>query len=54
MARFENSPQPEQNKVRYFHINHSNQIRYSSSKQYNLVLQKGFKVAKRGERVCLD
>jgi pyrroloquinoline quinone biosynthesis protein B len=54
MARFENLPQAEQNKVRFFHINHSNQIRYSSSKQYNLVQQKGFKVAKRGERVCLD
>jgi pyrroloquinoline quinone biosynthesis protein B len=54
MARFENLPQAEQNKVRFFHINHSNQIRNSSSKQYNLVQQKGFKVAKRGERVCLD
>ena len=54
MRRFENLPLAEQNKVRFFHINHSNKIRYVSSKQSNLVQQKGFKVAKRGERVCLD
>ncbi|MFT4747266.1 MAG: pyrroloquinoline quinone biosynthesis protein B [Congregibacter sp.] len=54
MGRFENLPRTEQEKVRFFHINHSNQIRYSSSEQYNLVQQKGFKIAKRGERVCLD
>jgi pyrroloquinoline quinone biosynthesis protein B len=52
--RFENLPQSEQKKIRFFHINHSNKIRYSSSEQYNSVQQKGFKVAKRGERVCLD
>ena len=54
MDRFENLPRTEQEKVRFIHINHSNKIRYSSSEQYNLVQQKGFKVAKRGERVCLD
>jgi pyrroloquinoline quinone biosynthesis protein B len=54
MDQFQNLPQAEQKKVRFFHINHSNKIRYSSSEQYNLVQQKGFKVAKRGERVCLD
>jgi pyrroloquinoline quinone biosynthesis protein B len=54
MDQFQNLPQAEKKKVRFFHINHSNKIRYSSSEQYNLVQQKGFKVAKRGERVCLD
>ena len=54
MDRFENLPQVEKNKIRFFHINHSNKIRYSSSKQYNSVQQRGFKVARRGERVCLD
>jgi pyrroloquinoline quinone biosynthesis protein B len=54
MNRFENLPQTEKNKIRFFHINHTNKIRYPSSKHYDLVQQKGFKVAKRGERVCLD
>lgn len=54
MDRFKNLPPVEKNKIRFFHINHSNKIRYSSSKQYNSVQRKGFKVAKRGERVCLD
>ncbi len=54
MERFRKLPQAEQEKIRFFHINHSNKIRYSSSEQYNLVQQKGFKVAKRGERFCLD
>jgi pyrroloquinoline quinone biosynthesis protein B len=54
MERFEKLSKDEQNKVRFFHINHSNKIRYATSKQYNSVQLKGFKVAKRGERVCLD
>lgn len=54
MKRFENLPKTEQEKVRFFHINHSNKIRYTTSDQYHLVEQRGFKVAKRGERVCLD
>lgn len=54
MTRFKNLPLTEQKKVRFFHINHSNKIRYSSSEQYSSVQQKGFKIAKRGERVCLD
>ncbi|MBL4631983.1 MAG: MBL fold metallo-hydrolase [Paraglaciecola sp.] len=54
MHRFEKLPLVEKNKVRFFHINHSNKTRYASSKQYKLVQQKGFKIAKRGERVCLD
>lgn len=54
MKRFEKLSKSEQNKVRFFHINHSNKIRYVTSKQYSSVKLKGFKVAKRGERVCLD
>ena len=54
MTRFKNLPIADQQKIRFFHINHSNKIRYSSSKQYKLVEQNGFKVAKQGERFCLD
>lgn len=54
MTRFEKLPRPEQEKVRFFHINHTNKIRYATSEQSKDVQQSGFKVAKRGERTCLD
>ena len=54
IERFEKLPRAEQEKARFFHINHSNPIRYASSEAYKFVEDSGFKVAKRGERVCLD
>jgi pyrroloquinoline quinone biosynthesis protein B len=54
MARFKKLSHTEQEKIRFFHINHSNKIRYSSSKEYNLIQLNGFKIAQRGERICLD
>ena len=54
MTRFEKLPQLEQAKVRFFHINHTNKIRYTWSEQFKDVRRRGFKVAKRGERICLD
>lgn len=54
IKRFKRLPRVEQGKVRFFHINHSNPIRDTSSEAYKFVIDNGFKVAKRGERVCLD
>lgn len=54
MARFEKLDKAEQDKVRFFHINHTNKIRYADSEQSIEVRHRGFKIAKRGERICLD
>ena len=54
MTRFEKLDQAERDKVRFFHINHTNKIRFASSEQSKEVRRRGFKVAKRGERICLD
>ncbi|MEP6343275.1 MAG: MBL fold metallo-hydrolase [Maricaulaceae bacterium] len=54
IARFKKLPRGYQEKVRFFHLNHTNPIRYSSSKAYKFVYENGFKVAKRAETVCLN
>ena len=54
IARFKKLPRGVQEKVRFFHINHTNPIRYSSSKSYKFVYESGFKVAKRAETICLN
>lgn len=54
MSRFEKLPRAEQEKVRFFHINHTNQIRDPASAQSKEVEARGFQVARRGDRVCLD
>ncbi len=54
ITRFKNLPPVEQEKIRFFHINHTNKIRYPDSQVSQYVDDNGFKVAKRGERLCLD
>ena len=54
MDRFETLPPGHSKKVRFFHINHTNPIRYVSSEASKSVRARGFSVARRGERVCLD
>lgn len=54
MDRFESLPQSDQDKVRFFHINHTNKIRFETSVAYKSVINRGFKIAKQGERICLD
>lgn len=53
MDRFEKLSQRDQDKVRFFHINHTNKIRFETSPEYLSVVSRGFKVAKQGERLCL-
>ncbi len=40
-------------KVRFIHINHTNPLRDKSSPQYKEMIDRGFKLAYRGERFCL-
>lgn len=54
IARFQKLALSEQEKVRFFHINHTNAIRFTDSAKYRFVYDQGFKVAKRGESICLD
>jgi len=54
MTRFEKLPRIEQEKVRFFHINHTNPIRDPESIQSRAVVDRGFQIASRGDRFCLD
>ncbi len=54
MDRFDNLPDSERAKVRFIHLNHSNPARFSGSPLYKTIESRGYKMAKRGERYCLD
>lgn len=54
MQRFSGLATTERNKIRFFHINHTNHVRYNDSKERQLVQEMGFGLARRNERVCLD
>jgi len=54
MDRFEKLAQSERDKVRFFHLNHTNKARFIDSKEHRSIMQRGYKLAKRGERTCLD
>mgnify|MGYP003627851490 CR=1 FL=1 len=54
MQRFSSLPEEEQAKVRFFHINHTNKVRFERSEQYQAMKSRGFSLARQNERVCLD
>ena len=54
IKRFSNLARTEQNKVRFFHINHTNKARFEDSPEHQAIIEAGYNVAKRGERTCLD
>lgn len=54
MRRFSNLAATERNKVRFFHINHSNQARMADSSERRIMNEMGFRLAAQSERVCLD
>jgi len=53
VLRFAKLPQTEQRKIRFIHLNHSNPARFPDSNARRWVAQQGFRIAERGERVCL-
>jgi len=54
MDRFDKLAPSEREKVRFFHLNHTNRARFSDSKEHESIAERGYKLAKRGERICLD
>jgi pyrroloquinoline quinone biosynthesis protein B len=54
MQRFSTLPDVERQKVRFFHINHTNQVRFDGSKEALAVNEYGFRLARQNERICLD
>jgi len=54
MDRFDNLPKPEQEKVRFIHFNHTNSARFEASDASKEIARRGYKLAKEGERYCLD
>lgn len=53
MDRFDALAPDQKRKVRFIHINHTNPIRFARSPQAISVSQRGYGIAKAGERVCL-
>ncbi|MEM7276962.1 MAG: MBL fold metallo-hydrolase [Pseudomonadota bacterium] len=54
IKRFSALPGSEQQKIQFFHINHTNRLRFAKSAESQFVAKRGFKVARRGDRLCLD
>ena len=54
MAALAHLPADERARVHFIHYNHSNPIRDAASPQSQAVAQAGFRVARRGDRHCLD
>jgi len=54
MDRFDKLPETERAKVRFIHLNHTNPARFKSSLIYKDIENRGYKLARQGERYCLD
>ena len=54
MERLSGLPANDRAKVHFIHYNHTNPIRDPDSAQSREVIERGFKVARRGDRVCLS
>ena len=54
MDRFDKLPKSEQAKVRFIHLNHTNPARFETSDIFKEITRRGYKLAKAGERYCLD
>ena len=53
MELFEGLSETDKNKVIFIHLNHSNPLLDSGSAAYQLIIARGFKVAKEGDRLPL-
>ena len=52
--RFSTLSATDKQKVRFFHMNHTNPARYPSSPQSQQIESMGFHIAKQGESICLE
>jgi len=53
MDRFDALPVSERSKIVFIHFNHTNPVRFEDSPEAMQVLQRGYRLARRGERFCL-
>lgn len=54
MDLLQDLPAAERAKVHFIHYNHTNPIRDPSSAESQEIAERGFNVARRGDRICLD
>ncbi|NNF95190.1 MAG: pyrroloquinoline quinone biosynthesis protein PqqB, partial [Altererythrobacter sp.] len=54
MDLLQDLPASERAKVHFIHYNHTNPIRDPDSPESKEVIERGFNVARRGDRICLD
>nr|WP_137677715.1 MBL fold metallo-hydrolase [Parerythrobacter lutipelagi] len=54
MDLLQDLPGEERGKIRFIHYNHTNPIRDPDSAESKQVVERGFTVARRGDRICLD
>ena len=54
MDMLEHLPASERAKVHFIHYNHTNPIRDPDSAESKQVRARGFNIARRGDRICLD
>ncbi len=54
MNRFDALPPEQRRKVRFIHLNHSNPARYADSTASAAIRQRGYRVAREGEVMCLS
>lgn len=54
MDRFDVLPAAERAKIVFIHFNHTNPLRFPDSPQSREVLERGYGIARRGDRFCLD
>ncbi|WP_034389192.1 MBL fold metallo-hydrolase [Hellea balneolensis] len=54
MDRFDKLPKLERDKVRFIHLNHTNPARFENSDISKEIARRGYKLAKAGQRYCLD
>lgn len=54
MQRFSKLAPDEQRKIRFFHINHTNPLRFDDSEARRIMAEMGFRTAVQNERICLD
>jgi len=53
MDRFDHLPPNVKSRVHFIHYNHSNKIRYEDSDQTRSVIERGYNIARAGNRFCL-
>ncbi len=54
MDRFDELGESDKRKIHFIHVNHTNPIRFKTSKESEMVKSRGYNIARRGDRHCLS